>query len=136
MSRILPQFTPLVCTNNISQTNIDDITAKYKYVSELTNTNRQDSDTLNRKSFYESQQYYRLMVWNFWIVALYYVLAITLIIILFVSDNQFQLTNYQKGGASVFLLAYPYVIRYLIVPIIWVYKFIVSFIPYSIYNNI
>lgn len=136
MSTNSSPFTPLVCNGNISTQNIEDITAKYIYVSNLTTTNKQDTDTLNRKSFYESQEYSKLLIWNFWILALYYVLAIVLVIILFVSENQFQLTTYQKGGATILLLAYPYVINYIIAPIMWIYKFITSFIPYTVYNNI
>ena len=138
MTRKTQQFVPLVCTTNISAGNIADLTAKYNYVfqSELTNTNKQDADTLNRKSFYESQEYSTLIVWNFWILALYYILAIVLSIILFVSDNQFQLTTYQKGGATVMLLTYPYVINYLISPVVWVYRFVLSFMPNNVYNNL
>jgi len=138
MTRKIQQFVPLTCTGTISADNIVDLTAKYNYVSqsELTNTNKQDADTLNRKSFYESQEYSNLIVWNFWILCLYYLLAIVLGIILFVSDNQFQLTTYQKGGATVMLLAYPYVINYLISPVIWVYRFIVSFTSNNVYNNL
>ena len=129
-------FVPIVCIDNITTQNISDITAKYEYVTKLTTTNKQDTDTLNRKSFYESQQYSDLLIWNYWIVGFYYVLAITLIIILFVSENQFQLSTNQKGAATLVLLVYPYAIRYFIAPLMWVYKFVVSFIPYSIYNNI
>ena len=140
MTRKIQQFVPLVCASDdtISADNITDLTAKYNYVvqSELTNTNKQDADTLNRKSFYESQEYSNLIVWNFWILALYYLLAIVLSIILFVSDNQFQLTTYQKGGATVMLLAYPYVINYLISPVVWVYRFVVSFTSNNVYNNL
>ena len=138
MTRKIQQFVPLVCAsgNTISAGNIADLTAKYNYVSQLTNTNKQDADTLNRKSFYESQEYSNLIVWNFWILALYYLLAIVLSIILFVSDNQFQLTTYQKGGATVMLLTYPYVINYLISPVVWVYRFVLSFMPNNVYNNL
>ena len=129
-------FIPTICNDLVTEQNITDITAKYNYVSQLTTTNKQDTNTLNRKSFYESQQYSELLIWNYWIVGLYYVLAITLVVILFFSENQFQLTNNQKGVATAVLLIYPYVIRYIIAVIIWIYKFIVSFIPYSIYNNI
>lgn len=126
-------FSPLVCTNNtISNANIIDLTSKYNYVSNLTPTNKQDMDTLNRKSFYESQQYSNLMIWNFWIVALYYVLAIVLVIILFVSNNQFQLSMYQKVFASVILLAYPYIISYIIASIKWFYRIV----PHNVYNKI
>ena len=130
----IPPFTPLVCSNNVkvTQANIEDLTRKYNYVSNLA----QDANTLNRKSFYESQQYSNLMIWNFWIVSLYYVLAIVLVIILFVSENQFQLSTNQKGFATVVLLTYPYVINYIISPLIWVYNFITSFIPYNVYNNL
>ena len=136
MSRIAPSFNKLECNQYITQSNIDDLSRKYNYVSKLTTTNKQDSDTLNRKSFYESQQYANLMSWNFLIVAVYYVLAIVLAIILFFSENQFQLTTYQKGGATVLLLSYPYIISYIIVPIMWMYNFVVSFIPKNVYNNI
>ena len=138
MTRKTQQFVPLVCTSTISTDNITDLTAKYNYVvqSELTNTNKQDADTLNRKSFYESQEYSNLIVWNFWILALYYLLAIVLSIILFVSDNQFQLTTYQKGGATVMLLTYPYVINYLISHVVWLYRFVVSFTSNNVYNNL
>jgi hypothetical protein len=136
MSTTSSPFSPLICNDNISEQNIVDITAKYNYVLKLTTTNNQDTDTLNRKSFYESQEYSNLLIWNFWIVALYYVLAIVLVIILFISENQFQLTNYQKGAATILLLAYPYVISYIIAPIMWAYEFIISFIPYNVYNNI
>ena len=140
MTRKIQQFVPLVCASGktISADNITDLTAKYNYVvqSELTNTNKQDADTLNRKSFYESQEYSNLIVWNFWILALYYLLAIVLSIILFVSDNQFQLTTYQKGGATVMLLTYPYVINYLISHVVWLYRFVVSFTSNNVYNNL
>ena len=135
-------FIPIVCPleSKITTQTIEDITAKYNYVSELTTTNNQDTDTdtntLNRKSFYESKQYLDLLIWNYWIVGLYYVFAITLIVILFVSDNQFQLTNNQKGLATVILLVYPYAIHYFIGPIKWLYEYLVNFMPHNIYNNI
>jgi hypothetical protein len=131
-------FIPIVCPleDPITTQNIENVNAKYNYVSELTTTNNQDVDTLNRKSFYESKQYSELLIWNYWIVGLYYVLAITLIVILFVSDNQFQLTNNQKGVATVALLVYPYAIHYFIAPIKWVYEYLSTFMPYNIYNNI
>ena len=104
-------FIPTICNDLVTEQNITDITAKYNYVSQLTTTNKQDTNTLNRKSFYESQQYSELLIWNYWIVGLYYVLAITLVVILFFSENQFQLTNNQKGVATAVLLIYPYVIQ-------------------------
>jgi hypothetical protein len=130
----MTSFTRLNCKsdNKLTQSNIEDLTRKYDYVSNLT----QNVNTLNRKSFYESQQYSNLMIWNFWILSLYYVLAIVLVIILFVSENQFQLSTNQKGFATVVLLTYPYVISYIISPLIWVYNFITSFIPYNVYNNL
>lgn len=130
-------FVPILCpSTGITQDNIYDITSKYNYVLTLPNNQDISADTLNRKSFYESQQHSNLIIWNLWIIAVYYVLSIVLIIILFVSENQFQLTNYQKGGATIILLLYPHIISFIMRPIIWLYKFVSSFMPHNVYTSI
>jgi len=134
-------FDPVICGDpnnrtNITQPNITDLTAKYKYIMAMPQMNESDQNTLTRKSFYESQQYENLQGWDRFFIVLYYVLAVILVLVLFISDNQFQLSMYQKGGATCVLLLYPHVINYFIGPIIWVYRFIVGFIPKNVYNSI
>ena len=122
--------TPIICPADSSFNNDDIIklTSKYDYIQTLTynNNNAVDANTLNRKSFYESQEYDNLLMWDLRLTVLYYILAIILILILFVSKNQFQLTINQRLLVSLLVLIYPYIVNYFITPIIAMYRFFVS----------
>jgi hypothetical protein len=127
---------PIDCPDNnqITANIITSLKSKYDYIT--THTNDVDNNTLNRKSFYESQEYDNLLVWELRFTVLYYILAIILILILFISNNQFQLTINQRLIVSLLVLIYPYVVNYFIVPIIAVYRFFSAFVPKNVYNSI
>jgi len=116
--------------SNISTDNIYFLREKYQTLADKLS----DTNTTNRKGFYESQQYDNLMIWSFRFYVFYYILAITLILILVFSKN--NLTKQVKGGISVVLLSYPYLIQYIINPLTRIYFFIIGFIPKNIYNNL
>lgn len=131
-----PDFKPIICTNQFTNNDVISLTSKYNYNAGLTSNNKIDKNTLDRKSFYESQEYENLLAWNTILTGIYYILAIILILILFLAQNQFQLTIKERVVASFLMLVYPYVIHYFIAPINKVYQFFVGFIPTSVYNNI
>lgn len=131
--------TPIICQVNslFSSDDILKLTSKYDYIQPLAdNINTVDANTLNRKSFYESQEYDNLLMWDLRLTVLYYILAIILILILFVSKNQFQLTINQRLLVSLLVLIYPYIVNYFITPIIAMYRFFVRFVPKNVYNSI
>lgn len=131
-----PDFKPIICTTNFTNNDVISLTSKYNYNATLTNNNMIDKNTLDRKSFYESQEYENLLSWNLILTGIYYILAIILILILFLAENQFQLTINERLVASFLMLLYPYVIHYFITPINKVYQFFVGLVPTSVYNNI
>jgi hypothetical protein len=121
---------PIICPSGsiFTTTDMIKLTSKYDYVV--------DKHTLNRKSFYESQEYDNLLIWDLRLSVLYYILAIILILILFVSKNQFQLTINQRLLVSLLVLIYPSIVNYFIKPIITVYRFFSAFVPKNVYNSI
>jgi hypothetical protein len=133
--------TPITCPADgsfVSNDMMITLTSKYEYIQSTNNNNNNtvDTNTLNRKSFYESQEYENLLIWDLRLSVLYYILAIILIIILFISKNQFQLTINQRLLISLLVLIYPYIVNYIITPIIAVYRFLSSFVPKNVYNSI
>ena len=140
MNKILIQCmqTPIVCTggNSFTANDITLLTSKYEYVQTLIKNNTADASTLNRKSFYESQEYDNLLVWDLRLTVLYYILAVILIIILFMTQNQFQLTIKERLFISLLVLIYPHIVNYFITPIIAVYRFFTQFVPKNVYNSI
>jgi hypothetical protein len=125
-------------TMNMYIDNIQQIINEYKYYGTQMEI-RNDGDekkvaTNDRKSFYESQQYDNLLVWNIRLRWVYNALAIMLILVLFLSKN--AIGFYSKIGISVFLLLYPYIIYYLLLPIAYLYKFIYGLIPKNVYNSL
>ena len=87
------------------------------------NYNAVNSITTNdRKSYYQSQEYDYLITWNKRLWFFYYLTAIILIFILFLSKNEIEL-NY-KIAASIGLIIYPFTISYILIPIVYLFKFI------------
>ena len=130
---------PIICPagGTFLQRDITSITSKYDYIIQTRNKkNVVDKDTLNRKSFYESQEYNNLLIWELRFMVLYYILAIILILILFISKNQFQLTINQRLLVSLIALIYPLIVNYFIAPMVAVYRFFSSFVPKNVYNSI
>ena len=130
---------PIICPSGETFTDADVIklTSKYNYIQTLLeDINAVDKNTLNRKSFYESQEYDNLLIWDLRLTVLYYVLAIILILILFISKNQFQLTINQRLLVSLLVLIYPFIVNYFIAPIVSMYHFFSGFVPKNVYNSI
>ena len=101
------------------KTDINTLIDKYEYLTKLkTNleTNTIDTNTLNRKSYYEATELNRLIWWHRFFYFIYYVLAVVLILVLFLSENQFHLSMYAKGGISIGLLIYPSIVDYILRP--------------------
>ena len=130
---------PIICSRTFRERDITSLMSKYEYIQTRLNDvdkNAVDKDTLNRKSFYESQEYNNLLVWDLRLTVLYYILAIILILILFIAKNQFQLTINQRLLLSLLVLIYPHIVNYFIAPIIAVYQFFSEFVPKNVYNSI
>ena len=126
-------------TNEQLNTDINTLIDKYEYLTKLkTNleTNQIDTNTLNRKSYYEATELNRLIQWYGFLYFIYYVLAVVLILVLFLSENQFHLSMYAKGGISIGLLIYPYMVDYILGPFFLLYQFISSFSSKNIYNSL
>lgn len=118
---------------------INTLIDKYEYLTKLkTNleTNQIDTNTLNRKSYYEATELNRLIWWHRFFYFIYYVLAVVLILVLFLSENQFHLSMYAKGGISIVLLIYPSMVEYILGPFFLLYEFISSFWSKNIYNSL
>ena len=128
---------PIICPTDgtFQQSDITLLMSKYNYIQTRMN-DTVDKNTLNRKSFYESQEYDNLLIWDLRFTVLYYILAIILILILFISKNQFQLTINQRLLVSLLVLIYPYIVNYFITPIIAIYHFFSAFVPKNVYNSI
>jgi hypothetical protein len=112
---------------------------KYEYLQQLTNnleTNKIDTNTLNRKSFYESQQFHHLLWWNWFFFIVYYILSVILILVLFFSENQFHLTTYSKGGISIVLLIYPQLVGFIHSSVLSIYNFFAKFWTKNVYNSL
>lgn len=128
---------PIICPSGETFTDVIKLTSKYNYIQTLLeDINAVDKNTLNRKSFYESQEYDNLLIWDLRLTVLYYVLAIILILILFISKNQFQLTINQRLLVSLLVLIYPFIVNYFIAPIVSMYHFFSGFVPKNVYNSI
>ena len=130
---------PIICPTGgtFQQRDITLLTSKYDYIqTHNIDKNAVDKNTLNRKSFYESQEYDNLLIWELRFMVLYYILAIILILILFISKNQFQLTINQRLLVSLLALIYPLIVNYFIAPMVAVYRFFSSFVPKNVYNSI
>lgn len=112
---------------------------KYEYLQQLTNnleTNKIDTNTLNRKSFYESQQFHHLLWWNWFFFIVYYILSVILILVLFFSENQFHLTTYSKGGISIVLLIYPQFVGFIHSSVLSIYYFFAKFWTKNVYKSL
>jgi hypothetical protein len=123
----------------ITSTSVQLLTDKYNYNQELIdeiNKTKIDSDTQYRKGYYESEQYESLTSWYIIFLIVYYILAITLILILVFSANQFLLTTYQTAGIAIGLMLYPIVSHFLFNILKMIYRFIMEFVPKNIYNSI
>jgi hypothetical protein len=123
----------------ITSTSVQLLTDKYNYNQELIdaiNKIKIDSDTQYRKGYYESEQYDNLTSWYIRFLIVYYVLAITLILILVFSANQYLLTTYQTTGIAIGLIVYPYVVHFVFNILRMMYIFIMKFVPNNIYNTI
>ena len=91
---------------------VENIIEEYAYykskMNERTDKNEKAIATNDRKSFYESQEYDNLIIWNSRFKRIYYIFSIILIAILFLSKN--EIGFYLKIGISILLLVYPYII--------------------------
>ena len=114
----------------------------YETYSELNEKNgvvddiNKKSVTNDRKSFYEAQEYDNLILWysRFW--WFYYILAIIASIIVLLSISPDIISFTQKCIIVVCIFLYPYVIRYILMPFIWLYNFIYNFLPKNVYKNL
>lgn len=125
--------------NNPLSNDINILIEKYEFLQQLTNnleTNQIDTNTLNRKSFYESQQLHHLLWWNRFFYIVYYIFSVILILVLIFSENQFHLTTYSKGAISIVLLIYPEVIGFIHSSILSIYRFFSSFWSKNVYNSL
>ena len=117
---------------------VENIIEEYAYykskMNERTDKNEKAIATNDRKSFYESQEYDNLIIWNSRFKRIYYIFSIILIAILFLSKN--EIGFYLKIGISILLLVYPYIIYYILLPLVYIYKFIYGLIPKNVYNTL
>lgn len=93
----------------------------------ITNTN-------NRKSYYESQQYDSLIFWNTRFFMVYYILAVMSILILFLSKNTFGL--YFRIFLACCFIIYPFVINYIYSFFVGVWSFVSLFLPHNVYKKL
>jgi hypothetical protein len=112
---------------NLLQSKIDIITSINYDLSKSISTN-------DRKSFYQSQQYDYLVTWNTRLWYFYYLVSIILIFILFFSKNTLEFSY--KVAASIGLIIYPFTINYILIPIVYLFKFIYGLIPKNVYNSL
>ena len=125
--------------SNEFTSDIQKLITKYKYATQLqSNLDSQSVDvtTLDQKSLYESQQYDNMRLWYLRFLFFYYVMAIILVLVLFLADNQFKLGLYTRIFLSVLLLVYPYTVSYVTMSMMMMFGFVSSFIPKTVYNNI
>ena len=118
---------------------IQKLITKYKYATQLqSNLDSQSIDvtTLDQKSLYESQEYDNMRLWNFRFLFFYYVMAVILVLVFFLAENQFKLGLYTRIFLSILLLVYPYIVSYITMSMMTMFGFISSFIPKTVYNNI
>lgn len=92
--------------------------------------------TNDRKSYYEAQEYDNLISWysTFWWI--YYILAITCSLIIFLSISPDTISFTFKCIISVFIFAYPFIISYIIFPFVALYNFLYHFFPKNVYKSI
>ena len=125
--------------SDIFTSDIQKLITKYRYATQLQSNldNRSiDVTTLDQKSLYESQEYDNMRLWNYRFLFYYYVLAIILVLVFFLAENQFKLGLYTRVFLSILLLVYPYAVSYITVSIMTMFGFVSSFIPKTVYNNI
>lgn len=117
---------------------LSDLISKYQDKQNIVTDNNYNAvksiTTNDRKSYYESQEYDYLITWNKRLWFFYYITAIILIFILFFSKNTLEL-NY-KIAASVGLIIYPFTISYILIPVVYIFKFIYGLIPKNVYNSL
>ena len=101
---------------------------------EQLNTNKNKGITNNRKSYYEAQQYDNLVSWAKSFQAIYYVLAVIIILILFLSQNSFGL--YFRIFLTVCFIVYPFVIDIMYSLIVKCWSYITVFFPHNVYKKL
>jgi hypothetical protein len=101
---------------------------------EKLNANKNKGITNNRKSYYEAQQYDILVSWAKTFRAIYYVLALMIILILFLSQNSFGL--YFRIFLTVCFIIYPFVIDIIYSFIVRVWSYITVFFPHNVYKKL
>ena len=93
-----------------------------------------ESTTNDRKSFYEAQQIGNLLSWHTKFRWIYFICAIIFIIAIFISENSLSFTY--KVVFSVIVILYPFLINYILKPVLFIYHFIYDLIPKNVYNSI
>lgn len=116
------------------ENNFNLLRSKIDIITDVNDNVTKSISTNDRKSFYESQQYDYLVTWNTRLWYFYYLVAIILIFILFLSKNTLEF-NY-KIAASVGLVIYPFTISYLLIPVVFLFNFIYGLIPKNVYNSL
>ena len=120
-----------ILTNNLTTFASDSI---QQNALEQLNTNKNKGITNNRKSYYESQQYDNLVSWAKTFRAIYYVLAVMIILILFLSQNNFGL--YFRIFLTVCFIIYPFVIDIIYSFFVKVLEYIAVFFPHNVYKKL
>ena len=90
--------------------------------------------TNDRKTYYETEAYDRLVLWYRLLWYIYYITIIILILSLILSEN--KLNNVSKIIIVILLVFYPYYISYIIKWFYENYQWMKSKIPKNIYNDL
>lgn len=101
---------------------------------EKLNATKNKGITNNRKSYYEAQQYESLVSWSKTFRSIYYVLALMIILILFLSQNSFGL--YFRIFLTVCFIIYPFIIDIIYSFIVNVLSYIAVFFPHNVYKKL
>lgn len=90
--------------------------------------------TNDRKTYYETEAYDRLVLWYRFLWWIYYIVVLMLILALIFSRSELSLIV--KIILSIVFIFYPYYINYIVKFIYSQYQSLVSKIPKNVYNNI
>jgi len=99
----------------------------------ISNTNT-DNITKNRKSYYEQEEYNTLQRWYLFWFYVYICLLLVFAMAIFLTDSDYSFMS-KLGFLTLFIL-YLFGIKYIIIGLVYIYKFSTNIFPKNIYLNI
>ena len=121
--------------NNIYLSDISEqTTANNSNLEDAISNTNSDNITKNRKSYYEQEEYNSLKRWYLFWFYIYIFLLLVFALAIFLTNSDYSFMS-KMGFLTLFIL-YLFGIKYIILGLVYIYKFSTNLFPKNIYLNI